>query len=148
LPDGDAEMSLALAIAFASGAGGSLQMSCASFLGSGHRIELYGEDGVLVLANPTADYFRGFELTHARRAEPRLQTVAIAEADSDRSADSRVAPVTRLVRRFIDACERGGSPSPGFAEGYRVQHLIDAARRAHASGCWVEVAPPGQEGRA
>ena len=27
---------------FATGAGGSLQMSCASFLGSGHRIEFYG----------------------------------------------------------------------------------------------------------
>jgi predicted dehydrogenase len=55
--------------------------------------------------------------------------------------------VARLVRRFIDACERGGSPSPGFAEGHRVQYLIDAARRAHASGCWVEVAPPGREER-
>ena len=145
LPDGEAEMSLALALAFASGAGGSLQMSCASFLGSGHRLELYGEDGALVLANPTADYFRGFELTHARRGEERLQTVAIAQTDGDRSADSRVAPVARLVRRFIDACERGGSPSPGFAEGYRVQHLIEAARCAHASGCWVEIAPPGRE---
>ncbi|HEY6992816.1 MAG TPA: Gfo/Idh/MocA family oxidoreductase [Xanthobacteraceae bacterium] len=147
LPDGEAEMSLALAIAFASGAGGSLQMSCASFLGSGHRIELYGEDGTLVLANPTADYFRGFELSHARRGEERLQQVAMAEADTDPSADSRVAPVARLVHRFIDACERGGSPSPGFAEGYRVQHLIDAARRAHASGRWVELAPPGRERR-
>ena len=70
LPDGDAECSLALALAFASGAGGSLQMSCASYLGSGHRIELYGEDGTLVLANPTADYFRGFTLRHARRGRP------------------------------------------------------------------------------
>ena len=145
LPDREAEMSVALAIAFASGAGGSLQMSCASLLGSGHRIELYGEDGALVLANPTADYFRGFALGHARRGAERLDPVAIAEADSDPSVDSRVAPVARLVRRFIDACERGGSPSPGFAEGHRVQCLIDAARRAHASGCWIEVAPPERE---
>jgi hypothetical protein len=28
------------------------------------------------------------------------------------------------------------------AEGYRVQCLIDAARRAHASGRWIDVAPP------
>jgi predicted dehydrogenase len=46
------------------------------------------------------------------------------------------------VRRLIDACESGGSPSPGVAEGYRVQCLIDAARRAHASGRWIDVAPP------
>ena len=34
------------------------------------------------------------------------------------------------------------TPSPGFAEGYRVQCLIDAARRAHASGRWIEFPPP------
>jgi predicted dehydrogenase len=147
LPDGDAESSIALALEFASGAGASLQMSCASFLGSGHRIEFYGEDGALVLANPTADYFRGFELMHARRADAALQKVEIAEADGDQSADSRVAPVARLARRFIDACQRGGSPSPGFVEGYRVQRLIDAARRAHASGRWVKIAPPDKEKR-
>ena len=146
LPGGDAESSIALAFAFASGAGGSLQMSSASFLGSGHRIEFYGEDGTLVLANPTADYFRGFELRHARRADTSLQQIALAEADGDQSTDSRVAPVARLVQRFVDACERAGSPSPGFAEGYRVQCLIDAARHAHASGRWVEIASPGKGG--
>ena len=29
-----------------------------------------------------------------------------------------------------------------FAEGYRVQQLIDAARRAHASGRWIDIALP------
>ena len=32
-----------------------------------------------------------------------------------------------------------------FAQGYRVQVLVDAARRAHASGCWVDIAPPARE---
>jgi predicted dehydrogenase len=140
LPDRDAESSIALALAFASGAGGSLQMSCASFLGSGHRIELYGDDGTLVLANPTADYFRGFELTHGRRGDNALTAVMIEDADADQSSDSRIAPVSRLVRRFIDACETGAPAAPGFAEGYRVQCLIDAARRAHASGRWIDLA--------
>ncbi len=143
LPDSDADGSIALALAFAAGAGGSLQMSCASFLGSGHRIELYGDDGTLVLANPTADYFRGFELMHARRADNALQAVAV-EAIGGELSDVRVVPVARLIKRFIDACENGGSPSPGFAEGYRVQCLIDAARRAHAAGCWIDVAPAGE----
>ena len=147
LPDRDTESSISLALAFASGAGASLQMSCASFLGSGHRIEFYGEDGTLVLANPTADYFRGFQLLQASRADKALQAVAIEDTDGDRFPDSRVAPVAQLVRRLIDACERGGSPSPGFAEGHRVQCLIDTSRRAHASGRWIDVAPPVGEGR-
>jgi predicted dehydrogenase len=148
LPGRAAEGSVALALAFASGAGGSLQMSCASFLGSGHRVEFYGDDGTLVLANPTTDYFRGFELRHARRADSALQAVAIDDADAGRFSESRIAPVARLVRRFIAACEGGGSPVPGFAEGYRVQCLIDAGRRAHAEGCWIDVAPPVGEARA
>jgi predicted dehydrogenase len=145
LPGRDAESSIVLALAFASGAGGSLQMSCASFRGSGHRLEFYGEDGSLVLANPTADYFRGFELTYARRGDDALHSIAVEDAISDQFSDSRIAPVAQLVRRFIDACERGGTPSPGVAEGYRVQYLIDAARRAHAGGHWIDVTGPTGE---
>ena len=148
LPDAaDRESSMTFALAFASGAGGSLQMSCASFLGSGHRIEFYGEDGTLVLANRTADYFRGFELSHARRSDSALQPVGIAEEDVDPTGDSRIAPVARLVTRFLDACEGGGAASPGLAEGYRVQVLMDAARRAHATGCWIDTATDGEGGR-
>ena len=42
-------------------------MSCASYLGSGHRLEFYGEDGTLTLVNETADYMRGFRLQPAAR---------------------------------------------------------------------------------
>ncbi len=135
------DSSIALALAFASGAGGSLQMSCASFLGSGHRLEFYGDDGTLVLANPTADYFRGFELKQAHRSDRVLQPVEVADAEDDASSDSRIVPVSRLVRRFLDACSGGAASAPGLAEGYRVQQLIDAARRAHASGRWIDIAP-------
>jgi predicted dehydrogenase len=139
LPGREAQVGVALALAFASGAGGSLQMSCASFLGSGHRIELYGDDGTLLLANPTTDYFRGFTLMQGRRGDDRLQAVALADAGGDASSDSRIAPVSRLVQRFLDACENGVAASPGFAEGYRVQRLIDAAERAHSTGRWIDI---------
>jgi predicted dehydrogenase len=149
LPDGGAQGSIALALAFFSGAGGSLQMSCASYLGSGHRIEFYGDDGTLVLANPTADYFRGFTLMQARRGDDRLQGAAHTEpGGGDGSADSRVPPVARLVQRFLDACEHGAAALPGFAEGYRVQELIDAAWRAHTSGRWIDVPLPAGEKQA
>lgn len=142
LPGWNGDGSIALTLAFASGAGASLQVSCASFLGSGHRIEVYGEGGTLVLSNPTADYFRGFELMLGRRTDDALKPVAFENADGSPSVDSRIAPARRLVRRFLDACESGGAPSPGVAEGYRVQCLIEAALRAHASGRWIDVAQP------
>lgn len=144
LPDRKTDAGIALALAFESGAGGTLQISCASFLGSGHRIELYGQEGTLVLSNQTADYFRGFTLKLGRQGEDELKPIGTDEMDEDLSSDSRVAVVGRLVHRFIDACEKGGSPSPGVVEGYRVQCLIDAARRAHATGRWINVERPCQ----
>ena len=144
--NGKTDASVVLALAFASGAGGSLQVSSASFLGSGHRIELYGEEGTLVLSNPSADYFRGFELRLGRRGEDALNAIPIEEAHADQSSDSRVGAVARLVRRFVDACESGGTPSPGVADGYRVQCLIYAAQCAHATGRWIDIRPPGMEG--
>src|SRR5260370_40620486 len=82
-----------LALAFASGAGGSLQVSCASFHGSSHRLELYGEDGALVLANPTAAYFRGFVLRFARHGVDALKSIEIEDADEMPSTDSSLSPV-------------------------------------------------------
>jgi predicted dehydrogenase len=139
--DRNADGSIALVISFASGAGGSLQVGCASFLGSGHRIELYGEEGTLVLSNPTADYFRGFELRLGRHGDEVLKPVVMDNADEAQIADSRIAPVKRLVQRFLDACETGGCPTPSVEEAYRVQCLIEAARYAHASGRWIETVP-------
>jgi len=87
LPDGKADGSIALVLAFASGMGGSLQVSSASFLGSGHRIELHGDGGTLVLSNPAPDYFRGFELRLGRKGEDALKPIAIEEGDKDVLSD-------------------------------------------------------------
>ena len=122
-----------LTLAFGSGATGSLAVSSASYLGSGHRLEFYGDDGTLVLANATSDYMRGFTVSHARRPAAALETVAIdADPLDHASLDSRIAPVSRLVARFLDAIEARKPVQPGFVEGYRVQVLLDGAPFAHA----------------
>ena len=52
--------------------------------------------------------------------------------------------MSRLANKFFDAIE--GAPAykpnaaPGFAEGYRVQALIDAAQRSHRQGQWIDIA--------
>ena len=57
LPDDEElETTVAMAIQLAAGPLVSLSMSCASFLGAGHKLEFFGEDGTLVLHNPSADY--------------------------------------------------------------------------------------------
>jgi predicted dehydrogenase len=136
----DLQTTVAMALEFQAGQLASLSMSCASFLGSGHRIEFYGEDGTLVLANTSADYMRGFELWHAKRPEAALARDAIEDPADAQYPDGRIAPVSRLAKLFIDAIESGGGAQPDFAAGFRVQQLIDAAQRSHQQGALNDVA--------
>jgi predicted dehydrogenase len=148
--DDDLQTTAALAIEFAAGQTASLSMSCASYLGSGHRIEFYGEDGTLVLHNPGADYMRGFELLHAKRPAAALSRIAVDDPIDAQYPDGRIAPVSRLAKSFFDAIETGVPAQPSFAEGYRVHQLIDAAQRSHRQSTTIDVAhePIGQEMRA
>ena len=138
--ESDLETTVTMALQFTSGPLVSLSMSCASYLGAGHRIEFFGEDGTLVLHNSGADYMRGFELFHAKRPAAPLERIAVVDPDDAQYPDGRIAPVSRLAKKFFDAIENGGTPAPGFAEGYRVQRLMDAARRSHQQGVWIDFA--------
>jgi predicted dehydrogenase len=140
LPGGEAsEEYTALAMfRLQSGAAASLAMSCASFAGSGHRIEFYGDDGALGLINEGVDYMRGFRLMHARRPDTMTE-VLVNDALASRHEDGRIAPVARLASRFLDAIEGKGATPPGLAEGYRVQQLMAAVRQSDERDAWVEV---------
>ena len=143
LPDDPAfETGVTLSLAFQSGASGSLTMSCASYLGSGHRLEFYGDDGTLLLVNPTTDYMRGFVVSHARRPGA-LMPIDVEDDPLDRQFpdEARIAPVSRLASRFLDAIEGRQTAYPGFREGYRAQALLDAVRHSHASGRWLDIEP-------
>jgi predicted dehydrogenase len=150
LPDDPAmETNATLSMTFQSGAAGSLAVSCASYLGSGHRLEFYGEDGTMTLVNATPDYMRGFELHLARRPAPALVPVDIDDpVDREFPADGRIAPVSRLAAAFLKAIADGRTAVPGFAEGFRVQALLDTARRASNDGRWLEIRPQVMEKQA
>ena len=142
--DDDLQTTAAMALDFESGAIASLSMSCASYRGGGHRVEFYGEGGTLMLINTTRDYMRGFELLHARRSAEALAVVAVDDPlDAQYPSDGRIAPVARLAKLFFDAVENGGTARPGFAEGFRVQQLIDAAQRSNRGGVTIDVAGRG-----
>ncbi len=142
--DSELDTTVAMALQYANGPLASLSMSCASFRGPGHRIEFYGEDGTLVLENRTADYMRGFVLSHARR--PGEMTVVPVEDPLDAGQpDGRIAPTARLVAKFVDCLVEKPrykpNAAPDFAAGFRVQQLIDAAQRSNREGQFIGVAP-------
>ena len=142
--DDDLQTTAAMALDFESGAIASLSMSCASYRGGGHRVEFYGEDGMLMLTNSTGDYMRGFQLLHARRPSETLTVVTVDDPlDAQYPSDGRIAPVARVAKLFFDAVENGGAVRPSFAEGFRVQQLIEAAKRSNQDGATVDVAARG-----
>lgn len=142
--DDDLDTTVAMALQYADGPLVSLSMSCASFRGDGHRIEFYGEDGTLVLHNRTADYMRGFVLSYAKRPG-ELTPVTVEDPADAGQPDGRIAPASRLAAKFLDAIVEKPrykpSTAPGFAAGFRVQQLIDAAQRSNREGRFVDVAP-------
>jgi predicted dehydrogenase len=80
-------------------------------------------------------------LLHARRPAEALAPIAVDDPADAQYPDGRIAPVSRLAKRFFDAIETRGTAQPDFAAGYRVQQLIDVAQRSHRQGKGVEVAP-------
>ena len=148
--DNDLRISAMMVIEFAAGQLASLSMSCASYLGSGHRLEFYGEDGTLVLDNSGTDYMRGFRLLYGKRPAAVLTHIPVEDPVDAHYPDGRIAPVSRLAQRFFDAIEGGEAAEPSFSAGYRVQQLIDAAQRSHRQGTAINIspAPAGEELRA
>lgn len=134
--DDDLQTTVAMAMEFQSGVACSLSMSCASYRGDGHRIEFFGEDGTLMLVNTSADYMRGFDLLCAKRPAA-FESIPVVDPVDAKYPDGRIAPLSRLAKAFFDAIETGKQTAPGFAEGYRAQVLIDAARRSHETGAWI-----------
>ena len=110
------------------GATGTISISTDAFMGSGHVVEIYGEAGTLVLRNAGADYARGFTLHVATRQSPAL--VSVSDDQSGAHADGRLAPVTRLAGRFVDAVIRGATMTPNLTHGVRSQELLSSIASA------------------
>lgn len=127
-----------LQIEFENGAAGSVSLSSASFQGNGHRLEVYGSNGCARLNNSTKDYIRGFELDIGSAETGERRTIPL-DQDDDLERDGRIAPVSRMVRRFVDAIDAGRACSPNVADGVRVQRWIDVARESAKSGKWLGV---------
>lgn len=134
---------VAMAFRFANGVPGNLTMSAAAYQGSGHRLEFYGEDGTIVLDNPGPDYMRGFRLFVSRRPDRLLNAIDVTVPSLDEWSDGRVLPASRLAARFLDWIDGGPAAKPDFAAGLRVQILLDAARRSHAIGRWIDISDSG-----
>lgn len=119
-------------LALQSGASLSLSVATDAYLGTGHRVELYGDTGTIVVENSGLDHARGFAVTLGRRSDRTAARVPLEPDDSD--GDGRIAPVASLANRFLDAIVYGTTVRPAIADGVRVAALMQAIEDAARTG--------------
>ena len=108
-----------------------------SYQGSGQRLELYGEQGMLQLVNNTTDVVNGFVLSTSIRNENTIkhptQTLSVNHMDG------RTTAVSVLANRFVHWIQSGELQTPNFFDGHRVNLLIQACQMSYLAEHWVSV---------
>jgi predicted dehydrogenase len=139
-PDDDrpGETVVTMTLVFRSGISATATLNTAAPLTHSHRLMVHGGDGTLVLENMTADYVTGFKLSLGTREAGAMQTIEIPE-DFANGADGRILAAAKLGSRWLDWIQSGEPASPTIQDGLRVQRLLEAARKSHNSGGWVDI---------
>ncbi len=122
----------------------SFSVATDAVAGSGHHLEVYGDDGALALRNETGDYTHGFELWVGHRMTGwEREAVPDTALNSQPSAPSdRVTAMAPLAQRFIRAIVDRKPFTPGLGEGVRVQQLLDLLRDSALSEQWNTAPAP------
>jgi hypothetical protein len=74
-----ADTLVAMALRLDTGIPVSVSVSNNPFLGSGHRLGFYGDQGTLMLINSTTDYISGFQLLYGSRDMGQLAVIGQAD---------------------------------------------------------------------
>ena len=137
----DADDTCLIMLELADGTPVQLSISSVTYAGRGHWVEVYGEDGTLVLgSNNLKDYVHGFEL-FAAPAGKSLKKVSVPKKYdfSQVFTDGRLAPFIRVVNRFVESIDAKQSLAPSLKEGVYSQLLMDLTHKSHQTNSWVDV---------
>ncbi|HLB41680.1 MAG TPA: Gfo/Idh/MocA family oxidoreductase [Gammaproteobacteria bacterium] len=136
-PSLDADTALHGIIKFKSNLVMSICIGSASYCGSGHCLEIYGEQGSFQLINEGSDFSGGYNFIPFERktkfSEEKIQPLV------DFKGDSRIAAVAVLARRFVHWIRTGDYQEPSFHQGHRVDLLIHACQSSHQQQRWVSL---------
>lgn len=137
----DADDTCALMLELIDGTLCQANLSAVTYQGRGHWIEIYGDQGTLVLGSDNqTDYVHGFKLWGSKQGAP-LTEIEIPErlAFPKTYTDGRLAPFVRVVDHWVQSIEQGKSLTPSLKEGVYSQLLMDLTHQSNQTGAWVEV---------
>jgi predicted dehydrogenase len=133
----DQDRLLTLQVELGGGVGGIARVGANTPHCYRHQLEIFCENGILLLENLGEDYVKGFRLTLQKGDQRELRAI---DEEAQGQADGRIVAVSRLARRFLQNAAGGRGTKvqelPDLAAGARVEFLLEKAREAIASGRW------------
>ena len=141
-----ASESALLTVKFVDGAQGMIHSSSIAHIadrGSEHYVTLHGADGTLGLEWCREDGTAKGNLRGCRHDATEYQTLTIPNdyLHGVETGDIIAIFQNHLIgpRLFVDAIQQDYQPEPSFAQGVKVQQVLDAAMASHQTGQWVEI---------
>lgn len=136
----DADDTCSLILDLEDGTPCQVAISSVTYAGRGHWVEVYGDQGTLVLGSDNLqDYVHGFRLFGSQHGDP-LQPLAIPERLQFPTTynDGRIAPFVRVVNHWVNNISQGQATEPSIQQGVLSQHLMDLAHQSHLNNTWVD----------
>lgn len=122
---------------FTEGATGNGSMSLVEAGKPEHRLEVFGSLGALMIEESGELWSSKVGEGEWKRVETDRGELAPGMRDSGWARG-----FTAFSKRIVEALRAGNTTVAGaatFEDGYRTQVVLDAARRAAESGCWVKI---------
>ena len=118
-----------------------INLSSVTYQGRGHWVEIYGDKGTLVLGSDNLkDYVHGFKLYGSKGGETLEQIPVPQRLEFPKTyTDGRLAPVLRVVDRFVNNIYQQQNQAPSLKEGVYSQLLMDLTYQSHQQKQWVKV---------
>ena len=130
----DADDNFSVLLKFANGAIGSIHYTATSAVDLSDQIVLSGSDGMLMISNDGRLYGGQRNQSLAEIEMPSL------DEEIDPAFDHPlIQPTMLLHREWINAIRTGVPGAPSFADGVKVQEILDGALRSSQQGRWVEI---------
>ncbi len=132
----DADDNFAFLLRFASGAIASVHFSATSAINAGEEITISGSEGILIIQGQD-------ELLGARRRDVGLRELPIPERLNARLPEFShyfTRPTILLMQDWLKAIKTGewSDHAPSFADGAKVQEILDAVLRSQTQGRWID----------
>ena len=129
----DADDNFAFVVRFANGALGTVHVTATAPFEGDEELSLAGSEGVLRVRDGKLFGARGRDTVLAEQQIPDRLTGGLPIF-----AHPLTEPTILLIREWVRAIRTGASTAPTFADGVKIQEILDGVVRSGQQGRWID----------